>query len=154
MVEEVVLFRLTEIIILQLMLNSACKKNGFLYKTATNFARWRVVHGMEARCRDIVSIHRFTERKTGLRSILSLPYNICVCVEHLAITDISQTDGLWVVMDNLDKICTRNKQTIAYIALKDSFSYKRTTGRNINNFFGMVQIFVKKLRKFEITLSK
>ena len=33
------------------------------------------------------------KEKQGLTVFLSLPQNLCECVQHLAITDINQTDG-------------------------------------------------------------
>ena len=62
-------FCVTEIIIVQLMLKHVWKKDDFLYKTDTYFARWSVIQGMEARYKDMVSIHEFIERKTMACSI-------------------------------------------------------------------------------------
>ena len=102
-----VVFHVTEIIIVQLGLKHVWKKDGFLYKTATYFTRWRVVYGMETRYRDIVSIHRFTtttKKSRGKKLLLSLPQNIHEYVQYMVIMVISWTDSLQVIMDKLDEI--------------------------------------------------
>ena len=127
------------------MLKYIWKKDGSLYKTTTYFARWRVVCRMEARYRDMFSLHEFTKRKMGPSCILSLLQNICECVRHLAITDTGQTEGLWVITDKLDKIYLRDKHTMAYTAFKEFYLYKRTAGVNINNFLVWHEFCVSKI---------
>ena len=82
----------------------------------------------------MVSIYGFTERKARPSIILSLLHNICECVRHLTVTDIGRIDKLQVITDKLDEIYLRNKHTKAYMAFKDFYSNKKTTGVNINDF--------------------
>ena len=50
------------------------------------------------------------------------------------------TEVLWVMIDKLGEIYLSDKHTMAYMAFKDFYSYKRTAGLNINDARGVMVI--------------
>ena len=66
--------------------------------------------------------------------------------------DISQTDGLRVITDMLDKIYLCDEHTMTYMVFKDFYFYKRTAEVNIYKFLIRYDFLCQKLHRFGITL--
>ena len=123
------------------MLKHIWKKDDFLYKTTTYFVSWRVVHRMESKYGDMVSVQRFAERKIGPRSIF------VTASEHMWMCSTfgtnSQTDGL-------DEIYFCDEHTMVFMEFKDFYSCKRTSGVNINYFLIWYEFFNKNYVNLEL----
>ena len=64
------------------------------------------------------------KEKQGLVVFLSVPQNICECIRHLSIDDISRADGLKSTTDKWDEIYLQDWNTSAYMAFKYFYSYR------------------------------
>ena len=114
LVAKAAFLQVTEIILVQLMLKHIWKKNGFHYKKPPIsqgeelYAKWKQELETWSIFMDL------PKGKQGPAVFLTLPQNIGECVWHLATTDISYTDRLWVITNNLDEIHLRDRHTMAF----------------------------------------
>ena len=91
------------------------------------------------------------EEKQSPAVFLSLTQNICECVRHLSIVDISWAEGLKIFEDKLDEIYLQDLNTSTYIAFKEFYSNKSDIYANINDFLVCYQFLYQKLQKFSRT---
>ena len=138
-------FRATKIIIVQLTLKYIWKKNGFIHETATNFSRWRILHQMDARFKNMNAVYSSTKRniESGCIFVFTTERK---CIRNLLIVDIGRVEGLKVITDILNEIFLRNPNTSAYIVMKKFYSYKRDIGENINVFLVRYKFLYHKLQ--------
>ena len=103
-------------------------------KTVPNFTGLIILLWMDTRFKSLDIVYKLPKEKQGPAVFLLSPQNICQCVRHLSIVDISWAEGLKLITDKLDEIYSQDLNTSTYIAFKDFYSYKRDIDVNINDF--------------------
>lgn len=114
----------------------------------TTYAEWK---------NDVQIWQLFTDlakKKQGPAVYLSLTGHARECVRDLTPAVIGGDDGVQAITDKLDTLFLQDENTLAYIAFKEFYDYKRPSGVNITDFLVRFEYIHHKLGKHSVTLPE
>merc|ERR1739838_814606 len=76
------------------------------------------------------------------------------CVSDLTLTDINSTDGVKKIINTLDKVFLKDKDTLTFIAFETLYNFRRTSSENMIDFLVHFEYLYHKMEKQEIVLPQ
>ena len=92
--------------------------------------------------------------RQGPAVYLSLTGRARECVRDLTPEQISSKEGVQHITNKLDAVFKKDQNTRAYIAFKEFYDYKRTSGMTIADFIVRFEYLYHKLQQFDMKLPE
>ena len=92
--------------------------------------------------------------KKGPAVYLSLSGRARDCVRDLSKEDIGHVDGVKKILEKLDKLFLKDKDTRAFLAFTEFYDYRRPSGVNMTDFLGKFEYLYTKLGNFDVVLPE
>ena len=83
---------------------------------------------------------------------LSLSLTVREGVRSLKMEELAKDDGVKLLTKTLDKIYKKDNNTLAFLTFKEFYSFKRSSGMSLTDFFSRYEFLYNRLIKFKIDL--
>ena len=93
-------------------------------------------------------------KRRGPAVYLTLTGNARDCVRDLTPEEIGGVDGIKKILEKLDKVYLKDKDTQTFMAFESFYNYRRASGVNITEFLVDFGYLCNKLSKQEIVLPE